>query len=183
MTIIYSNYLDDDCIILQEMWKGLCNVNLIEITPSSKNYEDHIDKAISKEKDTLICCGHGTSYGLLFPNTEKEEYLIHEHNVHLINARRVIFSWCYAASFALKFPELHCFATSMFISNEKEAADNMIFEYSQDQINSNSRRFDKEINWLLKENAPLDEWIMRLGVHMDIENAIDVFNRQCLHYQ
>ena len=77
MTIIYSNYLDDDCIILQEMWKGLCNVNLIEITPSSKNYEDHIDKAISKEKDTLICCGHGTSYGLLFPNMEKVEYLIH----------------------------------------------------------------------------------------------------------
>lgn len=71
----------------------------------------------------------------------------------------------------------------MFISNEKEAADNMIFEYSQDQINSNSRRFYKEINWLLKENVPLYEWIMRLGVHMDIENAIDVFNRKCLHYQ
>ena len=50
-------------------------------------------------------------------------------------------------------------------------------------INSNSRRFNKEINWLLKKNVPLDEWIMRLGVHMDIENAIDVFNRQCLHYQ
>lgn len=27
------------------------------------------------------------------------------------------------------------------------------------------------------------EWVMRLGAHMDIENAIDVFNRQCLSYQ
>lgn len=183
MTVIYSNYLDDDCRILQEMWKGFDNVHVIEITPSSKNYEDLIDEAISKETGTLICCGHGTSYGLLFPNMSIGEYLIHENNVHLIKARRVIFSWCYAAEFAIKFPDLHCFATSMFISNVKEAADNMIFDYSQDQINFNSRRFQQEINWLLQNEIPLNEWIMRLGIHMDIENAIDVFNRQCLLYK
>jgi hypothetical protein len=111
------------------------------------------------------------------------EYLIHENNVHLIKARRVIFSWCYAAEFAIKFPDLHCFATSMFITNVKEAIDNMIFDYSQDQINSNSRRFQQEINWLLQNEIPLNEWVMRLGVHMDIENVIDVFNRQCLLYK
>lgn len=183
MTVIYSNYLDDDCRILQEMWEGFEDVHVIEITPSSENYEDLIDKAISKETDTLICCGHGTSYGLLFPNMEKGEYLIHENNVHLIKARRVVFSWCYASSFVIKFPRLHCFATSMFISNEKEAVDNSIFGYDQEQINSNSRRFQQEINWLLKEDIPLDEWVMRLGAHMDIENAVDVFNRQCLLYQ
>ena len=183
MTIIYSNYLDDDCLILQEMWKGLDNTNIIEITPSSKNYEDHIDKAISKETDTLICCGHGTSYGLLFPSMEREEYLIHENNVNLIKARCVIFSWCYASSFALKFRDLHCFATSMFISNGKEASDNMIFDYSQEQINNNSKQFHQEINWLLKENIPLDEWVIRLQDNTDKDNAVDVFNRQCLHYQ
>ena len=183
MTIIYSNYLDDDCRILQEMWEGFDNVHIIEITPSSENYEDFIDEAISKETDTLICCGHGTSNGLLFPNIEKEEYLIHENNIHLIKARRVLFVWCYAASFALKFPEFSCFATSMFISNENEAVYNSIFDYDQKQINSNSIRFMQEINWLLKENIPLDEWVMRLGAHMDIENTVDVFNRQCLLYQ
>ncbi len=183
MTVIYSNYLDDDCRILKEMWKGFNNVNVIEITPSSENYEDLIDEAISKETDTLICCGHGTYNGLLFPNMERGEYLIHENNVHLIKARRVVFSWCYAATFALKFPELHCFATSMFITNEKEAVDNSIFGYTQEEINSNSRRFQQEVNWMLKEDIPLDEWVMRLGAHMDIENAIDIFNRQCLLYQ
>ena len=183
MTIIYSNYLDDDCRILQEMWEEFDNVRVIEITPSSENYEDIINEAISQETDTLICCGHGTAYGLLFPNMNIGEYLIHENNVQLIHARRVIFSWCYASSFALKFPELHCFATSMFISNEHEAIDNYIFDYTQEQINSNSRRFQQEINLLLHENVPLDEWVMRLGAHMDIDNAIDVFNRQCLYYQ
>ena len=183
MTIIYSNYLDDDCRILQEMWNGFDNVHIIEITPSSENYEDLIDEAISKETDTLICCGHGTPYGLLFPNIYRGEYLIHENNINLIKARRVLFVWCYASSFALNFPGLHCFATSMFISNEKEAVDNFIFGYEQEQINSNSIRFMQEINWLLKENIPFNEWVMRLGAHMDIENAIDVFNRQCLHYQ
>ena len=71
----------------------------------------------------------------------------------------------------------------MFISNVNEAYDNGIYDYTQDQINRNAERFDTEMNWLLKNNIPLDEWVMRLGAHLDIENAIDVFNRQCLHYQ
>lgn len=184
MTIIYSNYLDDDCRILQEMWKGYDNIHIIEIIPSSKNYEDIIDDTISKEPDTLICCGHGTSYGLLFPNMNIGEYLIHENNVNLINAKNVIFSWCYASSFVINHPNVtNCFATSMFISNVNEAIDNGIYDYSQDQINANGLRFYKEINYLLKNDIPLNEWVMRLGAHMDVENAIDVFNRQCLHYQ
>ena len=128
-------------------------------------------------------CGHGTPYGLLFPNMYRGEYIIHENNVHLIKAKKVICSWCYASSFCMKFDSLHCFATSMFISNVNEAYDNGIYDYTQDQINKNAECFDTEMNWLLKNNIPLDEWVMRLGAHMDIDNAIDVFNRQCLHYQ
>ena len=59
----------------------------------------------------------------------------------------------------------------------------MIFDYSQEQINNNSKRFQQEINWLLKENIPLNEWVMRLEANTDKDNAVDVFNRQCLHYQ
>jgi hypothetical protein len=181
MTIIYSNYLDDDCRILQRIWKGFDNVNVVEITPTSTDYEDIVNEAISKEKDTLIMCGHGTSYGLLFPDMYRGEYIIHENNVHLIKAKKVICTWCYASNFCIN-NNLHCFATSMFITNEKEAIDNGIFGYNQEQINRNSERFQDEINYFLKNNIPLDEWVMRLGAHMDIENAIDVFNRQCLYY-
>ena len=68
MTVIYSNYLDDDCRILQSIWSGFDNVKIIEITPSSVDWEDNVDKAISEETDILIMCGHGTPYGLLFPD-------------------------------------------------------------------------------------------------------------------
>lgn len=183
MTIIYSNYLDDDCQTLKEIWKGFDNVNIIEVLPSSTDYEDIVDNAILNETDTLIICGHGTSNGLLFPDIYKGEYIIHENNVYLIKAKRVICTWCYASSFCMKFNSLHCFATSMFISNVDEAYDNGIYGYTQEQINSNSKRFFIEINDLLKNNIPIDEYVMRLGAHMDIENDIDVFNRQCLHYQ
>ena len=57
------------------------------------------------------------------------------------------------------------------------------FDNVKEQINSNSTRFYSEINSFLLNQVPLDEWVMRLGAHMDIENAIDVFNRQCLSYQ
>ena len=68
----------------------------------------------------------------------------------------------------------------MFISNVNEAFDNGYYDYSQEQINQNGIRFYDEINHYLLNNIPLNEWVMRLGAHMDIENAIDVFNRQCL---
>ena len=55
-------------------------------------------------------------------------------------------------------------------------------DYTQEQINNNSLRFQQEVNYLLRENIPMDEWVMRLGAHMDIENAVDVFNRQALYY-
>ena len=59
----------------------------------------------------------------------------------------------------------------------------MIFDYSQKQINNNSKRFHQEINCLLKENIPLDEWVIRLQDNTDKNNTVDVFNRQCLHCQ
>lgn len=75
------------------------------------------------------------------------------------------------------------FATSMFISNVRETNDNGIDNYTQEQINANGERFYSNINKLLRDNIPLNEWIMQLGAKMDIENEIDTFNRQGLYYQ
>ena len=68
-------------------------------------------------------------------------------------------------------------------TGKNEAYDNCITNYTQDDINANSIRFCDEINYFIRENIPLSEYVLRLGAHMDIENAIDVFNRQCLFYQ
>jgi hypothetical protein len=70
----------------------------------------------------------------------------------------------------------------MFISNVGEAYDNGYYGYSQSDINSVGVRFYGEINSLLRDRVPLSDWVMRLGAHMDIENGIDVFNRQGLLY-
>lgn len=181
MTIVFSNAHDDDCRILQRIWQGF-DCNIVEITPSSIDYEDIVDNAIKNEHDTLILCGHGTSYGLLFPTLDRGEYIVHENNVNLINARNVICIWCYASTFCINH-NLHCFATSMFITNQFEAIDNGIYNFTQDQINKTSECFQTEINWLLKNDIPLSEWVMRLGAHMNIENEIDVFNRQVLYFK
>lgn len=181
MTVIYANMLDDDCRILQEMWRGFDNINLIEIRPDSVDWEETVDAAIAAETDTLIFAGHGTTQGLLFPDFNRGEYIVHQFNVNLIRAERVICSWCYASTF-VRDNHLHAFATSMFISNVNESYDNGIMDYTQEQINNNSLRFQQEMNYLLRENIPMDEWVMRLGAHMDIENAVDVFNRQALYY-
>ena len=173
---------DDDCLILQRIWQDLPDVRVIEITPDTEDFEDDVDSALADEDDTLILCGHGTSYGLLYPNFYRGEYLVHENNVNLIHARRVICVFCNASGFCER-TGLHAFATSMFISNVNEAYDNCCYQMNQQQINANSERFDSEINALLRDNVPLDEWVMRLGAHMDIENEVDVFNRQGLFYQ
>ena len=181
MTIIYVNWHDDDTAILPLIWQNIPNANVIEITAESENWEDAVDNAIANEYDTLILAGHGSIYGLLFPDYNYGTYVVHENNVHLIHARNVIFSFCYASTFLIN-NHIRGFATGMFISNEKEAYDNGILNYCQDEINLNSRQFQNEINWLLRNEIPLNEWTMRLGAHMDIENAIDVFNRQGLYY-
>ena len=181
MTIIYSNRQDDDCLVLQRVWRNFPNANVIEITPQSIDWEDIVDNAIFNEEDTLILVGHGSPHGLYYPYYEGGEYIIHENNVNLIHARNVICCWCYASSFC-NTHRLHSFSTSMFISNVNEAYDNGYCDYSQEQINSIGERFYDEINNFLHNNVPLSEWVMRLGAHMDIENGIDVFNRQGLTY-
>ena len=171
--------LDDDCRLLQEIWKNIPNVNLVEITSELNDYEDIVNEAISNESDMLIFAGHGTTNGLLFPDWNREEYILHENNVNLIHATTVICSWCYASSFCMNH-NLHSFATSMFISNVNEAYDNSIYEYDQEQINYNNLIFFQQLNKLIVDNVPIDEWVMRLGIYTDLENPLDTFNRQGL---
>ena len=181
LTVIYSNVGDIDCSVLTHLWSGIDNVHVVEITPSSVDWEDEVDSAIASEEDTIIFCGHGTSYGLLYPDLYRGEYVLHENNVGLIRARTVICLFCYASSFCERVG-LHAFATSMFISNDREAVDNGIYGYDQDDITAVGIRFHNEINGLLREGVGIEDWVMRLGAHMDIENVIDVFNRQGLWY-
>ena len=182
MTVIFSNVQDDDCITLQNLWRDIPNVKVIELTPNSTDWEQSVDDAIAAENDTLILAGHGTTQGLLAPCLYNGEYVIHQNNVGLIHAKNVFCMWCYASTFC-RDNKLHSFSTSMFISNTGEAwACNGRCLQSQEDINNLSRKFCLEVRQLILENTPLDQWQMILGAKMDAENEIDTYNRQGLYY-
>jgi hypothetical protein len=183
MTIIFADHEDPDCQVIRTLWEGLSDFTLVEIHPQDQDsyaYEMRIERALREEDDTLILAGHGTGYGLLHPDF-RGEYLIHEDNVGLIHARRVICTWCYASTFVERH-HLNAFATSMFISNTREAYDNSIFDNDQEHIDAVGRRFEADVRQLLTEGTPLSEWPMILGAKMDIQDPIDCFNRQALYY-
>lgn len=173
MTVIFSNSGDVDCSLLPLMWEGL-KATVIEITPTTEDWEDKVAAALVNETDTLIFAGHGTQYGLLFPNFHKGDYIIHENNVDNIRAKRVFCCWCNADDFCIEH-NLRSVATSMFISNVDEAYNCGYCEYDQSDINAVCTDFYKEINGLLSRRVPLPQWVQSLQHYT---NGIDVFNRR-----
>lgn len=182
MTIIFANHGDVDCATIARMWNGVEGINLVEITPNEDEFasEIRVDNAIAAEEDTLLLIGHGTTDGLLHPNF-RGSYLIHENNIDLIRARRVICCWCYASTFC-EAHDFHAFATSMFISNVGETYDNCIYGVEQESIDATNIRIYSEIMQLMQSETPLNEWVMIMGARMDAENPVDCFNRQGLLY-
>lgn len=184
MTVIWSNKLDVDCILLQKMCDRLDNVNVVEIVPDSEDWEDLVNTAIANEHETILFAGHGTEHGLLFPDFSSGEYILHENNVDLINAKNVLCVWCHASSFCYDH-DLNAFATGMFISNIGELYDNITpipSDVDQEFINKVNIQIFNEINSLLMINAPTYLYRMSLGVHMDCENVVDMFNRSNLYF-
>lgn len=182
MTTIFSNNEDIDCEVLRGLFSDIPGNNVLELTYSmaSTDWMDKVEDALSNEHDTLILCGHGSPNGLYFPRFE--DYVIHDMHVELIHARRVICCWCHASSFVERFNIHNCIATGMFISNVNEAYDNGCYNSTQDDIDSVCRRFDSELKSLICSNVPISEWYMRIGAHMDVDNEIDLFNRQGVIY-
>ena len=113
--------MDPDCQVIKQAWQGLKDINLVEITPDTDDYEDLVNNAIIAEDDTIMFVGHGTSKGLLFPNLYRMEYLLHEFNANLVHAKNIICCWCFASDFVINMNWHNTFATSMFISNTREA--------------------------------------------------------------
>lgn len=180
MTIIFANHMDDDCKTIATLWQNWTDFKLVEIMPETEDADYIVDKAIENEHDTLIFIGHGNTFGLMHPNF-RGEYLVHDGNINLIHAKRVVCMWCLASTFC-ECHNMHCFASSMFISNVSEAVDNLIYGLTQEQINACGRFFYAQLANLIENDIPMQDWIMRLGGSMDIENPVDVFNRQGLWY-
>ena len=188
MTVIYSNFGDNDTAVLPLIWEGLTNVTVIEITRDTDNFEEIVDDAISQETDTILFCGHGSTLGLLHPNLDSGQYILHENNSHLIQDNRVIGIWCYASEFA-EAQHLHGFFTGMFISNESEAEQHGItFAQSDyDDINIDITHygtyFSKMLHGFLESNVPLSDWLSILNNDgINHSNIIGNFNFNRMRY-
>ena len=185
MTIIYSNSCDIDCSLLPCIWRDIENVNLIEIRPDSVNWEETVDHAIENENDTIVFCGHGSSYGLFFPDLNRGEYIVHQNNVNLIHARNVICIWCYARDFCER-NNLHAFTTDMFITNMYEASVHHLTisdpGITQLTINDTNSTYYNELNCFLRNNTPINEWCERIAQNININNEIDTYNRLSTYY-
>lgn len=55
-TVIYGNFGDIDTMVLSELWDGLENIKVIEVTSKTTSSRDLVDESIEAENDLLILC-------------------------------------------------------------------------------------------------------------------------------
>ena len=165
MTIIWADWGDSDTRKLQRLWEGVPNVNLVHITKRWNSVmERAVDLAIANEKDTLLFCGHGSSYGLFVPNS-LTEYAIHQMNANLIQAQRV---------------GLHGLFSSMFISNVNEAVDYSIIT-TRDTIHSTNDVIFGIISEYLVGNLTDEECLYKLRCESST-NEVAMFNANSVQF-
>ena len=98
-----------------------------------------------------------------------------------IHADRVIAVWCNANMFAEKH-HLYGFWSSMFISNSGEARYMGIYNVPQEVIVSETYKFWRDANVLLRNNVPLGEWIDRLVAVGNMDYPTTKYNYDGLRY-
>lgn len=178
MTVIFSDHGDNDCLLLSSMWRGI-DANVIHIRLGDNGWQEVVDATIAKEEDTLILAGHGTSHGLLSPNFM--EYVIHEGNVRLIHAKRVICFWCHASEFCER-NGLRAFSTSMFISNTEEAVANHCKHTDAESIDEANMAIYNDMRRLIAEDTNIERWASIMWNRINVRNEVDVFNRQGMRW-
>lgn len=118
-------------------------------------------KAIVDERDIVVLIGHGTEHGLL--NKNLNGYFIDSSWVQILRNKTVIGIWCYAGNFADRYG-LRGFFTSNFISNVDELLECGFnnFENSDITIEYENIWFSNRLNYYLRANVPIQDWIIDL---------------------
>ena len=118
-------------------------------------------KAIVDERDIVVLIGHGTEYGLF--NKNLNGYFIDSSWVQILRNKTVIGIWCYAGNFADRYG-LKGFFTSNFISNVDELLECGFnnFENSDITIEYENIWFSNRLNYYLRSNVPIQDWIIDL---------------------
>ena len=128
--------------------------------------------------DRVMFAGHGTKFGL-FSHTGG--YLLTQEDADMLRGREVIGIWCYANEYA-KACGLYGFFTSMFVSNPSECVCLGFGNVDREIISHETQLFAEGVNALLKQNAPLDEWVEKLYMQGNIGRNFVNFNLSALTY-
>ena len=171
-TIIWCDWGDNDTKLLSILWEGVSDAKVIHITKWNHWVERSVEWVIAEEDDTLLFCGHGTSYGLLAPNSYGE-YVIHEANAGKIHAKNVIGIMCWGAEFAERVG-LHGLFSSMFISNMDECV-NLCVESTQSEIDNTNKKIFEVLSEAVKGDLTMEDVVMSLKGYSML-NGIASFN-------
>lgn len=174
-TVIYANFGDMDTMVLSELWDGLENMKVIEITRRTAESRKIVNKAIEEEKDLLILCGHGSSKGLFSPDSSNVQYLVDSCNVNLIKSTQLIGIWCFASKFAEE-NNLKGFFSNMFISNIGEAIRYGVSVRKEEDITTKEIEFCQNVRSLIQEKIPMSDWIAILKSKVDMKDSIVCYN-------
>ena len=98
-----------------------------------------------------------------------------------LHARRILTVWCNSEKFAEKH-HLPGFWTSMFISNSGEARYCGFPNVPNEIIVKEVVHFCKDLNILLKNDVPQDQWIERLIAHGHMDIPTTEYNYNGLRY-
>lgn len=133
-------------------------------------------RRLLRDCENVMILGHGTRYGLIASYKGVPQRLIinSNHVAELRKKNKVIGIWCYASTFFKKY-EVSGFATSMYVSDIDEAADNMLpLRYSL--IEESNLKLTETICEHY-DSTPIDLYAnLKLNFLPIRENAIAMFN-------
>jgi hypothetical protein len=171
----------NDAHLLRKVCEGVEDMTLL-VNPTN----DEVDRVLhERPAETLLCMGHGFSGGLLatsYFTGHGPAVVVGDRNIELLKDRKLICIFCNADGFADRHPELTGFFTSMFISNQMEAA---MFGFSayDDDIFNEVTLFAERVNRLIKDNTDLSEWPAILRGQAAMEKDYVRFNYDGLQYK
>ena len=171
----------NDAHLLHKVYEGVENLTLL-VNPTN----NEVDRVLRERPgETLMCMGHGFSGGLIaesYYTGHGPAVAVGDRNIELLKDRKLICIWCNADGFATRHTELEGFFTSMFISNEMEAA-LFGFDAYEDDIFNEVTLFAERVNRLIKENTDLSEWPAILRGQAAMEKDYVRFNYDGLQYK
>lgn len=173
MIVVYVNTMEDTATF-SRLYDGLDCTLLYNPT------REEVETALANNPtETLMCLGHGSSRGLFA--SDMRGFLIDSKMLDLLVTREIIGIWCYASDFA-RYNNLRGFFTYMFISNSNECLWNRCGEYSNDIIFEQNRKFATNINNLIIDGTPIEDWVELLYNDCDIDLPFVEFNYSNLAY-